>query len=430
MLHIGNKFHLIVLGLVLALAGFFRFWAVPLSAGPDIAQFWAFAKVFQLHGLDFYQYADGTGAIFPFQGWRFVYPPIWLLISKWALMASPTSSATTYMVDIGWRLAEKTPIILADLAIGILLYWVTPGSKSRKLLFASLWLFNPAVWYQSAVFGQFDAIAAAFLLVSIIMLERGKDRWAFLAAGLAVMTKQHTFIPVALMVAISARNMDKRRLLTNCSILAGVVILMSIPFLITGNFSSYARSLFLPGGRPDYQNPLSYAFSGTGALLTYLHNVFDWNTSGLLQLNIPLLVIALIAALVFSYRRSVTPAQGALIGFLIFLSFSYRVNYQYLVVYIPIAILLASRTQYRSEKALAIVLTLLPGVWLWFFDVSYWFNSLSPVNPWVTPIFARVGLAHRGMPDYAYVILALVLMSLFLTYVVCTFLRWRHPAIR
>ena len=420
--HISNKFHLLALGLVLALAAFFRFWAAPLSAGPDVSQFWAFAKLFQLHGLDFYRYADGNAAICPFKGWGFVYPPLWLLISRLALMAAPTSAATDIMVDSSWRLAMKTPVIVADLAIGCLLYWAVPGSKSRKLLFASLWLFHPTGWYESAVFGQFDAVAAALLLAAIILLERNRDRLAFLLAGLAILTKQHTLIPIALMVVICARHMNWQRLVSNCAIITGVVLLFSLPFLFTGNFSSYARSFFLPGQAPGYQSPLMYAFSGSGALLTYLHDVFGWGTSGFLPFTVPIMAIAILAALVFSYLRAITPAQGALVGFLIFISLSYQVHYQYLIIYIPIALLVASRTQYRSERVLAIVLALLPAVWLWLFDVSFWFNYLNPKNPQVTSILARIGLTHI-VPDYAYVSLALVLMSLFLAYVVCTLRR-------
>lgn len=423
--HISNKFHLLALGLVLALAAFFRFWAAPLSAGPDVPQFWAFAKVFQLHGLDFYRYADGTLDIFPVKGWGFVYPPVWLLISGLALVAAPTSSATNIMVDSSWRLAMKTPIIAADLAIGCLLYWAVPGSKSRKLLFASLWLFHPTGWYESAVFGQFDAVAAALLLAAIILLARNKDWLAFLLAGLAVMTKQHTLIPIALMVVIAARHISWNRLTRNCVIFVGVVIVLSIPFLLTGNFSSYARSLFLPGQAPAYQTPLVFAFSGSGALLTYLHDVFGWETSGFLPFTVPIMVIAILAVMVLSYRRAITPAQGALAGYLIFISLFYRVNYQYLIVYIPIALLVASQTQYRSERVFTIVLALFPAVWLWLFDVSSWFNYLNPTNPWVTPILARIGLTHPTLPDYAYVSFALVLMSLSLAYVVCVFLRWR-----
>jgi len=437
----SNKIHILALGLALVLAALCRLWAAPISAGPDVVQFWAFAKVFQIHGLDFYRYADATAAFFPFKGWGFVYPPIWLLLLGLALLAAPTSivihsiadkswPASMFVraiVDSGWLLAMKTPIIAADLAIGCLLYWAVPGSRFRKLLFASLWLFHPTSWYESAVFGQFDAIAAAFLLAAIILLERGRDRLAFLFAGLAVMTKQHTLVPIAVMAVIFARQVSWRRLGSNLAILAGVVIVISIPFLLTGNFSAYAHSLFLPGQAPGYQVPLVFAFSGSGALLTYLHDVFGWETTPFLPLTIPIMLLGILAVLIFSYRRAITPAQGALAGFLVFIGLSYQVNYQYLIVYIPLALLVAARTQYRGERVLTLVLALLPAVWLWLSDVAAWFNFLNPISPQVNLIFARIGLAHHAVPDYVYVSFALVLMALYLTYIVCLFTRWHLP---
>jgi hypothetical protein len=425
-LKLSKKFYLPALGLALALAAFFRFWAAPLSAGPDVAQFWAFAKVFQTHGLDFYRYAAGTAPTFPFIGWGFVYPPVWLLLLGAALFFAPGSTATGTMVSSSWRLAMKTPIILADLAIGCLLYRAVPGSRRWKLLFACLWLFHPTAWYVSAVFGQFDAVAAAFLLAAIVLLERNRDRLAFLLAGLAVMTKQHTLIPVAAMAVIFARQTGWRRLGGNLAILAGVVVILSIPFLLTGNFSAYARSLFLPGQAPTYQYPLVYSFGGIGALLTYLHNVFGWATGPFIPFTIPLTVIAVAAVIVFSYRKQITPAQGALAGFLTFIGLFYRINYQYLVIFIPIALLVAARTRHRAEEALALVLALFPAVWLWLFNVSFWFNYLEPVSPWVTPLLARVGLTQPLLPDYVYVVFALVLMGLSLAYVVCLFTRWHN----
>jgi len=439
----SNKIYILALGLALVLAALCRFWAAPISAGPDVVQFWAFAKVFQIHGLDFYRYADATAAFFPFKGWGFVYPPIWLLLLGLALLAAPTSTAPQVIhvivdrslppgmlihaiVDSGWQLAMKTPIIVADLAIGCLLYWAVPGSRLRKLLFACLWLFHPTSWYESAVFGQFDAVAAAFLLAAIILLERGRDWLAFLLAGLAVMTKQHTLVPIAVMAVIFARQMNWQRLASNFAIFAGVVIIISIPFLLTGNFSAYASSLFLPGQAPGYQIPLVYAFSGIGALLTYLQEIFGWATSGLLPFTIPIMFIAIVAVAVLSYRRTITLAQGALVGFLALLSFSYQVNYQYLIVYIPLALLVAAQTQYRGERVLTLVLALLPAVWLWLADVPSWFNYLNPTSPWVNLILARIGLTTSQLPDYAYVSLALAIMGLSIAYVVCVFTRWHN----
>ena len=278
--HLFLIISLLVLGIFTAGAAYIRFWAAPLSSGVDVPQFWAFAKVFQQHGLDFYRYADAQGDIFPTQGWGYVYPPIWLLLLRLALFAVPNSFASSDVVDSSWRLAEKTPIIAADLAIGILLFWAIPGGKLKKLFFAFLWLFHPTAWYNSAVFGQFDAIAAALLLLSVILLERGNDRWAFGIAALAVLTKQHVLIPVLMMAAVSIRKLGWKRLGQDAGIFAGVVAVFSIPFLVTGNIVPYVTSVVFPGQTPDYQTPLMYAFNGGASLLTYLHEALKWDTHG------------------------------------------------------------------------------------------------------------------------------------------------------
>ncbi len=422
----SSTLHFWVLATVLIGATFIRLWAAPLSSGPDVAQFWAFAKMFHLRGLDFYRYADANLTIFPFKGWGFVYPPIWLLILGIALMVTPLSSATNVMVDPGWRMAMKAPIIIADLAIGMLIYWAVPGSKWRRLVFASLWLFHPTAWFESAVFGQFDAIAAALLLASVIMIIKGKDRLAFLFAGLAIMTKQHTFFAVAMIAIICLRQMTRSRIITNCAIAAGVAAVLSIPFLITGNLASYARALFLPGSQPGYQNPLFFSFGGIGALLTHLHNVFGWETANLLSFAVLAMAVAMIITAIFSYRRQITPLQGALAGTLLFVALFYRVNYQYLIIYIPLAILLAARTKHKGEKYFALALAILPGAWVWLANMPWWFHNFEPFYQ-VSPMLARIGLLDRYFPDFAYVSFAVILMCISIAYVVLMFIKWSRP---
>lgn len=425
-LKFGINYHWLFFGLVFAAGAFIRFWAAPLSAGVDVPQFWGFAKVFQIYGIDFYRYAGANLDIFPIKGWGYVYPPVWLLLLRLALVAAPAGIATETLAAGSWRLAMKTPIIAADLAIGCLLYWAVPGPKWLKLLVAALWFLHPAAWYQSAVFGQFDAIAAVFLLAAVILLQKGKDGWAFFFAALAVMTKQHTFIPVVMMAAVIAREKNWRRLISNSAIFVLVALVLSLPFLLTGNFIDYARSLFLPAQAPGYQYPLVYAFNGFASLLTYLHNTLGWETSLYITLLTPLLVLSLIGAVLLIYfsKKSITPAQGAMVGFLLFLSFTHRVNYQYLVVYIPLALLIAFQTKYRSERVIALVMAMLPAVWIWFYDVSFWFRYISPASPGAENILKHIGLNHLTLPDYVFVALAAALTGLFLAYVVCVFTRW------
>ena len=422
---------LIILVFVFAVAAFIRIWAAAISSGPDVPQFWAFAKVFQTHGFDFYRYADAQLDIFPMKGWGFVYPPIWLLISRVSLFFAPSS----HLINVGgnliadptWRLAIKMPIIAADLAIGLLLYWGVPGSKRRKVLFASLWLLHPTAWFESGVFGQFDAVAAAFLLTCVILLMKGKDRLAFVFAGLAIMTKQHTAAAVVLIVIICARNMNFKRLLTNCAITAGVIAVISIPFLVTGNLIPYARSIFIAGSPPGYQDPLVFAFSGLGSLLTFLHDTFFWENTRLISLTIPLLVITFILTAILSYKRWITPLQGALAGFLVFVAFYYRVNYQYLIIYIPLALLLASSTKYKFERVFVLVVAMLPAVWIWITNIPWWFHDTQPGYAWVPGMFRHIGLLQRYLPDWVYVVFAGVIMCTSIAYVVLAFTKWRKP---
>jgi len=422
-----DKYHFLVFGGLLTGAIYIRVWAAPLSAGPDVAQFWALATIFHNHGIDFYQYASATDGTFPFYGWGFFYPPVWLLILGLCLLAASASQATGLMVDTSWRLAMKAPIIAADVAIGCLLFWALTGPKWRRLLFTMLWLFHPTAWFQSAVFGQFDAVAAAFLLASVIMLEKGKNWQAFLLAGLAVMTKQHTLMAIALMVISVMRNHDPKQLMKYFLIFAGVIIIISIPFLLTGNFSSYAYSILLSAEAPGYQDHMMYAFNGIGSLLTYLHNTFGWDTEALFQLNIPLLIIALMVSAVFIYRKKIIPVRAALVGLCLFTAFFYRINYQYLVIYIPIALLISGRTNYWSERIVTLGLVVVPAVWLWLSNSGFWFTYLEPITYQTAQILEKIGFVRYGVPDYAFLALALTIMVLCIAYVLGVFLWWRRP---
>jgi len=422
-----SKYHLLIFSILLSGAIYIRVWAAPLSAGPDVAQFWAFATIFHSHGIDFYQYADATDGTFPFWGWGYFYPPVWILILGLCLLAASTSQATELMVDTSWRVAMKVPIIAADAIIGCLLFWALTGPRWRRLLFAFLWLFHPTAWFESAVFGQFDAVAAAFLLASIIMLEKGKNWQAFLLAGLAIMTKQHTLMAIALMVISVIRNIDQKLLIKFFLIFIGVIIVISIPFLLTGNFISYTKSLLLSADAPGYQSHIMYAFNGIGSLLTYLHNTLGWDTEALFQMNIPLLVITMIAAVIFIYLKRITPVRAALVGLCLFTAFFYRINYQYLLIYIPLALLIAGSTTYWSERIVAVGLAMVPAIWVWLSNTGFWFYYLKPMALETLDMFEKIGLVRYGVPDYAFLALALTIMALCLAYVLGAFLWWRRP---
>jgi predicted membrane-bound dolichyl-phosphate-mannose-protein mannosyltransferase len=85
----------------------------------------------------------------------------------------------------------KLPPMLADVGIAALLYalvrrWAAPRADGERLaLFAAgIYLFNPVTWYDSAIWGQTDAVGALVMLLGIAALIRGNSEGA---AGLAVL---------------------------------------------------------------------------------------------------------------------------------------------------------------------------------------------------------------------------------------------------
>jgi len=71
----------------------------------------------------------------------------------------------------GMILLVKTPSLLADLVIGLLIFRFLKNKKPKWALRGLLlWLFNPVVWYNSAVWGQTDVFVNLLGFVGILNL--------------------------------------------------------------------------------------------------------------------------------------------------------------------------------------------------------------------------------------------------------------------
>jgi len=127
---------------------------------------------------DFYKKA-GFSAYPP--GYLYLLWPIGLL-SKLIAPGEPASVAIGLI---------KLPPILSDIAVGAVLYslvsgWARPSRRAEALglAAAALYVFNPVTWYDSALWGQTDAIGALVLLLGVGALVRGNSEGA---AGIAVL---------------------------------------------------------------------------------------------------------------------------------------------------------------------------------------------------------------------------------------------------
>ena len=136
------------------------------------------------------------------------YPPgymyvLWL-VGEAGAIAAPIIHVSTADAIL-WLI--RIPPILADLAIAVLLYragtrWY--GGRAG-LAAAALYLFIPISWYDSALWGQVDAVGALLMLAALLALADGWSEPALVLAVLGVLVKPQDAICLVVVLPVLLR---------------------------------------------------------------------------------------------------------------------------------------------------------------------------------------------------------------------------------
>ena len=132
----------------------------------------------------------------------------------------------------GMILLVKLPAIFADLIIGWLIYKYLSSKKARlATILTIVWLFNPVIWYNSAIWGQTDSMVNLLGFAAILFLFK-KDlikSFAFLALSALFKGSLVIFMPLIFAYAVMQKYPLKKWLQAALGILA-VSLLVSIWF--------------------------------------------------------------------------------------------------------------------------------------------------------------------------------------------------------
>jgi Gpi18-like mannosyltransferase len=188
--------------------------------------------------------AEGGFANFYAAGHFADYPPGYfyiLGIAGWIWEAFFKAGDAGHFVVL--KALVKLPAILADLGVGIVLYkiarrfagpWVSIGT-------AALYLLNPAIIFNSAIFGQVDSISAGLALLAVYFLLRSDDdtsekpnwyvvfAWITLAYSLLIKPQAAVLLPLFVAFAFADPARRKARLFaTGIGILASFVLAIGL----------------------------------------------------------------------------------------------------------------------------------------------------------------------------------------------------------
>jgi hypothetical protein len=140
------------------------------------------------------------------------------------------AGSTWLSLHTGWPVyvLVKAPVLVADLGVGWLLFSAL-RKRGHSLRIASmgvvLYLFNPLVLYNGALYGRFDAIALVFLLAALEYYETG---WFAPFYALAIAAK--TFPVFALPLLAFGRD---RQTIRQLALALSLVLLLALPYVVT-----------------------------------------------------------------------------------------------------------------------------------------------------------------------------------------------------
>jgi hypothetical protein len=164
--------------------GFFEGWATTLAkVGPG-----AF-------------YASASSANYP-PGYMYV---LWIVGVIGSAFGSASEHATLLLL--------KIPAILADMALAAILYaaarrWF--GVRAGPLA-AAIYLFIPVTWYDSALWGQVDAVGTLVMVAALVLLIEGWSEPAAALAAFSILIKPQDAIILVVLVPVLVRRHLVRR---------------------------------------------------------------------------------------------------------------------------------------------------------------------------------------------------------------------------
>jgi len=242
-----------------------------------------------------------------------------------------------------------TPAIIADLATGYVIYRLaTKKLPSYAVLVAALYLLNPVIILDSAVWGQVDSVYLLPVIVSIMLLIEKRYLAGYLLYALAIMIKPQALIlaPIYLYsfwVVIRDEGDVKTALykLTRWGLAsAALMFVIMLPF--TRNFNIMPILL-------QYADTLgSYPFATLNAYNFHALVGAMWQPMDTLFLGVPLYVIGYGSIVLVTFlslyllRRDGSPANifyvAALLSAVVFV-FSVRMHERYLYPAIPLLLI-------------------------------------------------------------------------------------------
>lgn len=201
--------------------------------GSDLNLFRSWAETASNNFLQFYSNARSGD-----------YPPLYMyvlfLIGKIASISSINSYYTVLL---------KLPSILADIATAYIIYKLSSKYLSFEIsvLISGFYIFNPAVFIDSTLWGQVDSFFALLIVISLFLLSEGKTMCSAVLFTCSVLMKPQgiIFLPVIFFELVQRRDIKLFIKSILSALITAVIIILPFSFnqSPTWIFKLYAKTI-------------------------------------------------------------------------------------------------------------------------------------------------------------------------------------------
>ena len=303
------------------------------------------------------------------------YPPLYMyflwfttLLAKWFGL---TGTA-------GHDMLTKLPSILADIAIGWILYKMTEKklSKNWSIFFVALWVMNPLSMLDSAAWGQVDSILALLCLLMVWFITKDKYILASVMFGLAVILKPQGIFMLPIIGFALIRRLTRNKevpkgrtlmLILKCILVAlGTILVVALPFGIKmkPNFFEWLINLYI-GTANGYKGATvnSYNFyyvlkqNWTNDSTKFIFGM-SYFTFGMIMIVVSCLIVWVLYQFTKREDKAMPFLLSATLVYMVTM-FGPRMHERY---FFPCAVLLLAAVLYSNNKILLWIYAVLTGV--------------------------------------------------------------------
>jgi hypothetical protein len=237
-----------VFWLVLGLAVVVRLVLLPIPNTDDDFHFQTWSRIVTLEGIHtIYDVYDPVSN--PYNECQ--YPPGYLYV-LWAAgkIYQHFFSPVFQQESILFLIILRIPTVLADLALGILIFIVLrrwSGARAANIAFG-VYALSPLMILDSTIVTQIDSVQSLLMVGTILLLVSGKDTMAIACLAVALLTKLQAVILVPLVLFTVAQRGHWQSLVRGAAMSAGIFLLLALPFILHGRIYELFRTLLTPIG--------------------------------------------------------------------------------------------------------------------------------------------------------------------------------------